>query len=353
MKINKLKNFIENIFSGYLSAIFFIFVLAVTQTVSAQEEIPLSLDRVEMALRSTKTTAADKNAILIEGIKERKITFILTPEIDKRLRSIGANNLLIAAIRKNAPPPSRIIQKTSANTTIKNSSGMELVLIPKGEFMMGTKKVEEAETVYDSQRPRHKVKINQDFYLGKYEVTQAQWKAVMGKNPSLYDLCGENCPVDSVSWNDAKKFIEKLNQKNDGFKYRLPTEAEWEYAARAGTETDYFWGNDLEEKDYRYYVSANGTNPVRVGSFLPNGFGLYDMSGNVWELCEDVWQANYKNAPVDGSANLSGDAEKRVMRGGSYGNFAQERRSDMRRNFPAKEGNQSLGFRIAAVPKHP
>ena len=330
-------------------------IFAFQQNISAQDEesLPLNLNQVEMALLSTKTTAANKKALLIEGVNGRKITFLLTSEIEKRLRSIGANNLLIAAIRKNAPPAARIIQKTSANTTVKNSIGIELVLIPKGEFMMGTEKINQAETVFDAQRPRHKVKINQEFYLGKYEITQAQWKAVMGKNPSLYDLCGENCPVESVSWNNVKKFIEKLNQKNDGFKYRLPSEAEWEYAARAGTGTVYYWGDDLEEKDFRYYVSANGANPVRVGSFLPNGFGLYDMSGNVWELCEDVWQANYKNAPADGSANLAGDTEKRVMRGGSYGNFAQERRSDMRRNFPINEGNQSLGFRVAAVKVNP
>lgn len=326
-------------------------IFAFQYSISAQEEIPLNLDQVEMALRSTKTTAANKNALLIEGVNERKITFLLTPEIEKRLRAIGANNSLITVIRKNAPPSSRIIQKTSANTTVKNSMGIELVLIPKGAFVMGTEKINEAETVFEAQRPRHKVKINQDFYLGKYEVTQAQWKTVMGKNPSLFDLCGENCPVESVSWKDVKKFIEKLNQKNDGFKYRLPTEAEWEYAARAGTETAYYWGNDVEDKDFRYYASANNSNPVRVGSFLPNGFGLYDMSGNVWELCEDTWQANYKNAPIDGSANLAGDAEKRVMRGGSYKDFADERRSDLRRYFSVNEGFQSLGFRLAAVPK--
>lgn len=285
------KHFVQCLFIAILIS-FSLFYFQ--QNLSAQE-IPLSLDQVETALRSTKTTAATKNTLLIEGVNERKITFLLTPEIEKRLRVIGANNALIVAIRTNAPTASRLIQKTSANTTIKNSSGMELVLIPKGEFMMGTKDGEIGPN-FDNHRPRHKVKINQDFYLGKYEVTQAQWKTLMGKNPSLYDLCGDTCPVDSVSWNDAKKFIEKLNQKNDGFKYRLPTEAEWEYAARAGTETAYYWGDDAEEKDYRYYVSSNGKNPQRAGSFLPNGFGLYDMSGNVWELCEDVWQQNYKNA---------------------------------------------------------
>ena len=134
----------------------------------------------------------------------------------------------------------------------------------------------------------------------------------MGKKPSLHDLCGENCPVDSVSWNDAKKFIEKLNQKNDGFKYRLPTEAEWEYAARAGTETAYYWGNDAEEKDYRYYAGSDGLSPVRVGSFLPNGFGLYDMRGHVGNYAK-AFAGALQNAPVDGAQNLSAMRKNRVL----------------------------------------
>ena len=142
-----------------------------------------------------------------------------------------------------------------------------------------------------------------------------------------------------------------MNFKKDGYQYRLPTEAEWEYAARAGTETSYYWGNDLAEKDYKFYASSNHSNPVRVGSFLPNGFGLYDMGGNVWEFCEDVWTENYKNSPSNGSANLTGDAEKRVMRGGGYGNYYDDRRSDMRRALSVQDGNYSLGLRLVAIPK--
>ena len=352
MNIKERSNYKKIQLVRYLTVILFIFSVGLVENTSAQDDIPLNLDRVEVALRSTKATASTKNALLIAGANERKTTFLLTPEIEKRLRSFGATNALIVALRTNAPT-SRVIPKTSANTSVKNVLGMELVLIPKGEFMMGTKDEEKGYN-FDKQRPRHKVTFNQDFYMGKYEVTQAQWEAVMGKNPSTFDLCGEHCPVETISWNDAKKFIEKLNLKKDGYKYRLPSEAEWEYAARGGTETSYYWGNDLEEKDYKFYASSNHSNPVRVGSFLPNGFGLYDMSGNIWEMCEDVWMVSYKNSPSDGSANLAGeDNAKRVMRGGGYGNYHDDRRSDMRRTHSVTDGNYSLGFRVVATVAKP
>ena len=348
MELKKQSKFNNIYIFRYFLLIVFISNFAFLQNIFAQDDAPLNLDKVEVALRSTKTTLVNKNALLIVGVNERKTTFVLTPEIEKRLRLYGASNGLLAAIRANAPTD-RVIPKTSPNTTIKNILGMEFVLIPKGEFMMGAKD-EEKSVMLEKQHPRHKVVIKQDFYLGKYEVTQAQWTSVMGKNPSVFDLCGENCPVENVSWNLVKKFIEKLNQKNVGYQYRLPTEAEWEYAARAGTETSYYWGNDLNEKDYVYYASSN-PNPVRVGSYLPNGFGLYDMSGNVWEFCEDVWTEDYKNSPNNGSANLTGDPEKRVMRGGGYSNIFDDWRSDMRRRLSVQDGNYSLGLRLVTMPK--
>lgn len=336
----------------FLYLVIFLFILAGPRNVWAQDELPLNLYQIEFALRSPNAPLATKNTLLIGGVKERKTTFLVTPEIEKRLRAMGAGPALISALRTNEPPPARIIQPKSAQTVIKNSIGMELVLIPKGEFMMGAQEGIRG-PIFDTQRPFHKVVIGQDFYLGKYEVTQAEWKLVMGKNPSTYPL-GESFPVETVSWSDIKKFIEKLNQKRDGFSYRLPSEAEWEYAARGGTGTAYYWGDDPEEKDYQYYVSANNENPVRVGSFLPNGFGLYDMSGNVWELCEDVWTPNYKAAKGDGSANLTGeDTNKKVMRGGAYGNYSDDRRSDIRRPFDASQPYYNLGFRLVAVASKP
>ena len=148
---------------------------------------------------------------------------------------------------------------------------------------------------------QYKIKISKPFYMQTTEVTQGQWKKVMGNNPSGFKDCGDDCPVEQVSWNDAQEFIKKLNQMEGTNKYRLPTEAEWEYAARAGTTTPFYTGNCLSTDQANY----NGNYPLtgcpkgqfrektmRVGSFEPNAWGLYDMYGNVWEWCQD-WFDDY------------------------------------------------------------
>ena len=165
-------------------------------------------------------------------------------------------------------------------------------------------------------KPVHRVTIKNGFYMGKYEVTQAQWQAVMGNNPSRFKTCGSNCPVDSVSWNDAQNFIKKLNETTDGFEYRLPSEAEWEYACRAGTRGDYY-AADLNS--IAWYVANSDKKTHPVGGKNPNAFGLYDMSGNVWEWCQDWYHGNYQGAPSDGSAWLGGAKRQYpVVRGGSW-----------------------------------
>jgi len=195
---------------------------------------------------------------------------------------------------------------------VKNQMGIEMVYIPPGEFMMGS------ENGNKDERPVHRVTISQAFYVGRYEVTQAQWQSVMGDNPSGYKNCGGNCPVEKVSWKDAQNFINKLNEGNDGFRYRLPTEAEWEYACRAGTTGDY--AGDLDSVAWYDKNSGGKTHPV--GTRQPNGFGLYDMHGNVWEWCEDWYHKTYEGAPMDGSAWLSGGEQKyRVLRGGEVGGW--------------------------------
>ena len=324
-------------------------IFGIRQNVSAQEK-PLNLTQVELALRSTKTNAANKNALLIEGVNTRKITFWLTPEIEKKLRLWGASGALIEAIRKNAPPVAAPIQKNYK--TFKNALGMEFVLIPKGEFTMGAKPQEPGSMA--NEKPQHKVKINQDFYIGKFEVTQGQWKTLMGKNPSQFNKCGDDCPVDSVSWKDAQAFIKKLNEKNDGYTYRLPSEAEWEYAARARTETRFFWGDDEEEKTWQFYAHSNDQTTVKAGSYLPNPFGLYDMSGNVWELVEDVWHTNYGKTGDSAAPNSEGDDQtSRVMRGGSLSQYHEELRSARRGKVSSDTLLNNIGFRVVAMPKNP
>ncbi len=198
------------------------------------------------------------------------------------------------------------------------------------------------------EKPVHQVTINYSFYMGKYEVTQAQWQAVMGNNPSNFKNCG-NCPVEEVSWNDARKFIRKLNQMNDGYTYRLPTEGEWEYACRAGTTGDY--AGSLDETAWYYKNSGNKTHAV--GSKRPNDWGLADMHGNVWEWCEDWYHGTYYGAPTDGSAWLSGGEQwERVLRGGSWLRDAASLRSANRGHDtpdPRLDGN--VGFRVVATAR--
>jgi formylglycine-generating enzyme required for sulfatase activity len=195
-------------------------------------------------------------------------------------------------------------------------------------------------------KPVHQVTISQPFYMGKYEVTQAQWQSVMGNNPSYFKDCGGNCPVEQVSWDDAQNFINKLNDGNDGFRYRLPTEAEWEYACRAGTTGDY--AGTFSEMAWS--LENSGVKTHAVGGKQPNAWGLADMHGNVWEWCQDWYHETYYGAPTDGSAWLSGGEQKyRVLRGGSWYSYASYSRSADR--YWPKLGNRfkSYGFRVVAV----
>lgn len=351
MRIRKLRKTGEKI---SLKLIFMIITSAffAVHNVTAQDEKPLNFSEVEKALRSTKATAANKNALLIEGVNTRKITFWLTAETEKKLRAWGASVALLEAIRQNALPVVPLNQKQSKNLTkpieMKNSIGMEFVLVPPGEFMMGAKK-EDIDISSDGLLQRS-VKIKREFYIGKYEVTQAQWKLVMGVNPSEFKTCGADCPVENILWSEAQTFIKKLNDKKDGYQYRLPSEAEWEYAARAGTTTRYYWGDDPERKMWRFYAHHVELSPAQVGSYLPNAFGLYDVSGNVWEMCEDVWQVRVANPNGDAAPNLEGDAVFRVSKGGSWGESLNELRIAKRKDVYLESKSYAVGLRIVAMP---
>jgi len=242
------------------------------------------------------------------------------------------------------------------------SAGIELVFIPLGDFMMGSDK--EAD-----EKPVHRVGIREGFYMGRYEVTQRQWQQVMGDNPSYFK--GENLPVEHVSWNDAQQFLQKLNAMNDGFFYRLPSEAEWEYACRAGTTGDYAGNLDsiawYPNNSGRQYLDAmeiagssnyvkritdNGGQTHPVGQKQSNAFGLYDMHGNVWEWCADYYHENYNGVPTDGSAWLSGgDSRYRVLRGGSWLIVAYFQRSALRTKLEPESRNYDFGIRVVAVAR--
>lgn len=317
----------------------------------AQEGVPLTLFQVEKVLKSKEVTLKERNNLLIEGIKERGITFPMYRSVFDKLAKLGATEALLNVLQQKAPQMPDIIQgkfETEGRPLqISNSFDMEFRLIPKGEFMMGAKPTEVGSM--QNEKPQHKVIIPKGFYLGTYEVTQGQWKAIMMNNPSQNKQCGDDCPVDSVSWDEVQIFIKKLNEKDDtNFTFRLPTEAEWEYAARAMTQTRYFWGDDDDEKEYRMYANADNKSPTRVGSYLPNPFGLYDIGGNVWEYVEDVWHTNYGKGKNDGSANTEGDARDRVMKGGSFNWFLGELRSSSRGKVTTTTKMPNVGFRLAA-----
>ena len=167
-----------------------------------------------------------------------------------------------------------------------------------------------------SNETQHQVTISKPFYMQTTEVTQGQWKKVMGNNPSYFKNCGDDCPVEAVSWNDVQKFIKKLNNMEGTDKYRLPTGAEWEYAARAGTQGARY--GELDE--VAWYNSNSGKNTHEVGQKRPNAWGLYDMLGNVWEWCQD-WDGAYPSGSVTDPTGPSSGAY-RVLRGGSWNSHA-------------------------------
>ena len=245
----------------------------------------------------------------------------------------------------------------SLTEDLGNGVILEMVQIPRGTFLMGSPESEEDRA--SNEGPQRQVTVP-SFFMGKYPLTQEQYQAIMGDNPSSFKSKGSTFapptnqhPVETVSWNDAVTFCERLSQKT-GKTYRLPSEAEWEYACRAGTTTPFYFGENITP----HLVNYNGNYPygsapkgeyrqqtTDVGSFPPNAFGLYDMHGNVWEWCLDDWVDNYNNAPIDGSAvtNQNGD---NVLRGGSWGYFAKSCRSAHRFSYSRDYRHGSFGFRV-------
>ena len=243
----------------------------------------------------------------------------------------------LARIKAASRPP--VVPQSSAGVpgaVFKDCSDCpEMVAIPAGSFEMGGTGSDEV--------PVHWVTVR-SFSMGKTEVTQGQWRAVMGSNPSKFSNCGDTCPVESVSWDEARQFISRLNAKT-GKAYRLPSEAEWEYACHAGGRDEYCGSGRIDEVGWHDKNSGNTTH--LVASKQPNAWGLHDMSGNVWEWTEDCWNGNYSGAPTDGSAWTSGDCSRRVVRGGSWLNFPQVLRSAYRLGYSSAVRYSRIGFRVA------
>ena len=258
-----------------------------------------------------------------------------------RYSSLARANIsrLSSAQGISAPPVvTSVVQgpTTSAGPAFKDCADCpEMVVIPAGSFDMGG-------TGSDEQ-PVHRVTLR-SFAMGKTEVTQGQWRAVMGTNPSRFSNCGDSCPVEGVSWEDVKQFVSRLSAKT-GKTYRLPSEAEWEYACRAGGREEYCGGGSVDSVAWHLGNSGQSTHPV--AGKRPNAWGLHDMSGNVWEWTEDCWNGSYNGAPTDGSAWTAGNCSQRVARGGSWDLNPQNLRAAIRGRNSTAGRDDDNGFRVA------
>ena len=291
---------------------------------SQLDELRTEVKRYEQELAALKKNRTQLLATIAE--KEDAISLL-------KKRSVSSE-------KEPKPKKTPVISVNAFPDTYTDDHGIEFVLIEPGRFKMGS------EEGHADERPVHPVEITQPFYLGKYAVTQAQWQAIQGQNPSQFG--GPQHPVEQVSWNDVQRFLQKINRGEE--LYRLPTEAEWEYACRAGTSTKYSFGDSIDVlKGYAWYSSNSEGKTHPVGQMQPNPWGLYDMHGNVWEWVEDRYAEDYyklgeSKAMVDPQGAASGT--HRAFRGGGWISGAESLRST-KRNYgtPGTEDNR-IGFRI-------
>lgn len=236
--------------------------------------------------------------------------------------------------------------KTNLVIDLGGEVRMEFVAIEAGSFTMGS-----AQTELMDQKPAHVVTIEQPYYLGKYEVTQEQWQAIMGEAPSIYKgpryPDSGRYPVENVSWIYCQQFLDKLNPKISGYEVRLPTEAEWEYACRAGTMTEFSLGDAAACGEFAWFGPNAGGQTRPVGQKKPNAWGLCDMHGNVWEWCSDIYQA-YPGGSLPSGV---GTGTSRVLRGGAFNSMAERLTSSYRHELEPGDAARYYGFRCVAVSK--
>lgn len=309
-----------------------------------------------------KELSDSQNTALLQALaKERKDRFEDCGQFMEAMRGKGLLKVSAVEIQAVKVPP-QVVPPSSEhqpgelrNVDIGGGVEMEFAWIPSGKFLMGSPTSEKGRMEWEG--PQHEVRFAQGFWMGTTPVTQAQYERVMGGNPSYFK--GDSQPVEQVSWNDATHFCSALQKGLSGewagWKVRLPSEAEWEYACRAGTTTPFHYGDSLDatmanfDGNYPYGNGRKGeyrgkTTPVK--SFKSNEWGLYDMHGNVWEWCEDKWHDNYAGAPTDGSAWLEGGSGNRVLRGGSWSSLAKICRSAFRNIDVPGYASSSDGFRV-------
>jgi formylglycine-generating enzyme required for sulfatase activity/uncharacterized caspase-like protein len=292
---------------------------------------------------SAENTSSSYQEKPLEDVSTSQATTSPTPQPQQKIVTVKVNNT------------GKIITTTEVKAKVMtenldNGVSLEMVKIPGGRFLMGSPETE-AER-HNDEGPQHYVDVP-EFFMGKYAVTQAQWQAVMGNNPSTFK--GASRPVEQVSWNDATEFCQKLSEIT-GRKYSLPSESQWEYACRAGTTTPFYFGETITPELANYdgnYTYGNGPKgkyrrvTTDVGIFPPNSFGLYDMHGNVWEWCADEWHDNYDGAPTDGSVWLNGNKDRSPLRGGSWADLPFICRSAIRYSYVRRDVHDYVtGFRV-------
>ncbi len=271
----------------------------------------------------------------------------------------GVEEELKATVEKAVAAQKECSQTLGSPVEITNSIGMKFALIPAGEFMMGS--LESDLRAADGEKPRHRVRMTEPFYLGVYEVTQAEYEKVMEKNRSWFSKGGGGAdsmsgkdtsgyPVEEVSWDEAVEFCKRLSAK-EGKTYRLPSEAEWEYACRAGTTTKWYCGDNEDELGrVAWYGDNSGNTTHPVGAKEANAWGLFDMHGNVYEWCADRYDSDYyaNSPPSDPPGSERGEGQ--VYRGGGWPTVAESCRSACRYGLEAWFRDDYLGFRVARSP---
>jgi formylglycine-generating enzyme required for sulfatase activity/tRNA A-37 threonylcarbamoyl transferase component Bud32/DNA-directed RNA polymerase subunit RPC12/RpoP len=309
-----------------------------------------ALATIEADSARSLDASASKRQIAADGRPEVPPTLLYGPAGPERPNTEGQRAILEAPTRliapSAAPPTAPVLIPQQAKAVdrakvITNSIGMKFAWIPPGTFQMGSPP---GEAKRHDDETQHKVTLTKDFYLGVHEVTQAQWRAVMPNNLNPSYFKGDNLPVETVSWEDCQEFCKKLSQM-DGKRYNLPTEAEWEYACRAGAQTAYSFGDDLNQLgDYAWYADNSGLKTHEVGTKKPNSWGLYDMHGNVYEWCQDGYGPYQKEDIRDHQSSNNEDA--RVVRGGSwYFNMEGCRAAYRGRRAPGDRSN-GIGLRV-------
>jgi len=315
---------------------------------NSQSEVALksNIEKSKVEVKNSGNANLKPATVNKDSKSEKKLTAMATKSEDTNVERPAVGDLLVLpfsevkAKEKQKEVAKNLQKEVEEKADLGKGIKLEMVLIPGGKFMMGSP-VSEPGRIPD--KTQYEVTLTKSFYIGKYEVMQEQWEAVMGNNPSEFK--GPKLPVTNVSWNDCQEFIEKLNAKTNGG-YRLPTDTEWEYACRAGTATRYPFGEEVTPSDANFVGSKIG-KPVEVGMYKPNAFGIYDMYGNVWEWCED-WYGIYPiSAVVDPKGPATGTV--RVLRGGSFDGIYGSPSGSSGRGCGSGRVNRH-GFRLARTP---